>query len=197
MRGEGRTGGPGSPRGSYQLHLVRGCLGIAFGLVVLIAGTGLSQLATFAALYSLGAGAVTLRWVLAHRGARGRRLSILVATIWVCVAVALLLHDAVGALVGEGVLLDFLGAVAIAVGVLRLFGRFHDDPFAGAHPRPRYRYVLGPLDVVLGAMVIAAEGESSLGIRITFGLWGLVSGAFLLTDAAMLRRAGRGAAVRR
>ncbi|HET9092852.1 MAG TPA: hypothetical protein VFN50_10605, partial [Acidimicrobiales bacterium] len=176
------------PRARYYLFLVRACLALSFGMAVLVAGSGISRLATFAGLNALGAGAVTLRWVGAHRSKVDRLLALLVAVVWIAVALSLLFHDTVGTLIGEATLLDLLGAVSVATGVLRMSGRFHDDPFAGDHPRARYRYVLGPLDVVLGIVVILAEAHTSTGIRIAFGCWGLVSGTFLLVDAMMLRR---------
>jgi uncharacterized membrane protein HdeD (DUF308 family) len=94
-------------------------------------------------------------------------------------------------LLSQGLLLDVLGASAIATGVLRLLGMLHDDQLSPEHPRRRYRYVVGSLEVILGAALIVAERGATIEIRFVLAVWGLATGTFLLRDAFMLRRLAR------
>ena len=99
------------------------------------------------------------------------------------------MRDSLEGAVGEHALLEnVFGIVALGFGVLRMSGRFHDDPFAGPRPRARYRYVAGPLDVLLGIVVLTADTHTSTEIRIVLGIWGLMTGTFLLLDSLTLRR---------
>ena len=105
--------------------------------------------------------------------------------------IAVVLRPLLNALVSRGVLLDLLGASALATGVLRLLGMIHDDQLARDHPRRRYRFVVGTLEVLLGVALVIADQGASDQIRLALGVWGLSTGTFLLLDAFMLRRLGR------
>ena len=103
----------------------------------------------------------------------------------------MVLRSVIHALVGDGLLLDLLGASAIAIGGLRLSGTIHDDQLALDHPRRRYRFVVGTLEVLLGVNLLLADEAATDQIRIALSIWGLLTGTFLLLDALMLRRATR------
>ncbi len=181
-------GGP-VPSWAFGFFLVRACLALGFGVIVLVASSGLSKLSTFAALYAVMSALVTLRWASTRRpdgGADGRAL--VAAALWLVAGAALLLRQPLQGLMGEGVLLDSLGVVAILNGLLRLSGRFHDDQFSRERARRRYRLVIGPLDILLGVALLVADARTAGGVRIALGLWGLATGTFLLWDALMLRR---------
>ena len=102
-----------------------------------------------------------------------------------------LLRKPLSELFDEGLLLDLLGSSAIATGLLRLFGRFHDDQLEGMRPRRRYRVGIGVLEIALGLTLILADGGSASSIRIALGVWGLVTGTFLLLDGLWIRRVRR------
>jgi uncharacterized membrane protein HdeD (DUF308 family) len=110
--------------------------------------------------------------------------------------VALVLRELLHALIDEGLLVDFLGVSAIATGLLRMLGTFHDDQLAGEHPRRRYRFVVGPLEILLGVALFIADDGTSDDVRIALGVWGLSTGTFLLLDAFTLRRLARSEASR-
>jgi uncharacterized membrane protein HdeD (DUF308 family) len=178
------------PRGAFAIYLVRGALALGFGTAVLVFGSGFSRLCTFAALYAIGAGLVGLHWLRAQHRTSGRHLGpgLALGLLWLGAGVAVLLREPLQGLVGEDVLLDLLGLATIATGVVRLTGRFHDDQLSPRSPRPRYRLVVGPLDILLGLAILAADDHTATGIRITLGVWGVTTATFLLADALAVRR---------
>lgn len=179
------------PRRAYYLFLVRGGIALALGVALLFAGSSGSRLVTFVGVYWIVAAVITLRWVGAHRVARGRRLGLLAGATGLAAGVAVALHEPLAGLVGEELLLDLLGLSAVATGLLRLFGRFHDDQLAVERPRRRYRIVAGSLDVLLGLALLTTDVHSAADVRIALGVWGLATGTLLLMDALVLRRVAR------
>jgi uncharacterized membrane protein HdeD (DUF308 family) len=179
------------PRWAYVIFVARGTVALALGVSLLFAGANLSRLTTFFAIYWIVAALLTLHWVLVHRVAPHRRLAFVAGTLALVAGLAVVLRSVIHALVGEGLLLDLLGASAIAVGGLRLLGTIHDDQLAPDHPRHRYRFVVGTLEVLLGVALLLANKAATDQIRIALSVWGLSTGTFLLLDALMLRRATR------
>lgn len=173
---------------TYWIFLVRGSVALALGAALLVSGAGLSLLASFLAGYWILGALVTLRWVVGHPGVSGRRFGALAAAIGLVAGILLFLREVLDALIEQGLLLDLIGAIAIAMGLLRLSGKFHDDQVAGEKPRGRYRLVIGMLDVVLGVAVIVANEDSVSQVRLALGVWGLLTGTFLLLDALRVRR---------
>jgi uncharacterized membrane protein HdeD (DUF308 family) len=179
------------PRWAYLLFLVRGVVALALGIMLLAAGSDFGRLTTFVAVYWIVAALLTLQWVRGHRMQPHRRLGLLAGGIALAAGVAVLLRSLLDALLSRGVALDVLGASAIVTGLLRLSGTVHDDQLAREHPRRRYRFVVGVLEVLLGVtLVVAGEGASTQ-IRVALAMWGLSTGTFLLLDAFMLRRLTR------
>jgi len=167
---------------------VRGTGALVLGVTLLVAGSNLSRLTTFIAVYWIVAALLTLRWVGTRRELPHRRLAFVAGVAGLVVGVAVVLRVLFNALLSEGAFLDFLGVTAVATGVLRLLGMIHDDQLARDRPRRRYRFVVGTLEVLLGvALLLAAEGATGE-IRLALGMWGLATGTFLLLDALMLRR---------
>ena len=176
------------PARLYFEFVVRGVVALLLGFTLLFAGTSLSKLGTFLAIYWIGAALLTLSWIGAHPDAPERRLGLFAGVTGLVAGIALVPAITFGDSANEGALLDLLGLSAIGTGVLRLSGRFHDDQLADALPRRRYRLVLGGLEVLLGIALVIADDRTSDDIRIALGVWGLTTGTFLLLDAFMLRR---------
>jgi len=175
-------------RRAYYVYLARATFALALGVALLLSGSGLSNLATFIAVYWILAAVVTLRWVGVHREVKGRRSGLLAGTMALAAGVALAFRHPLSGLFGEAALLDFFGVTAVTMGVLRLSGRLHDDQLGGEDPRRRYRIVAGLLDVVLGVVLLTASARTSAGIRVAVGAWALSTGTLLLLDGLMLRR---------
>lgn len=179
------------PRWAFYLFLVRGGMALALGVALLVAGSSGPRLVTFVGVYWIVAAVITLRWVGAHHVVRGRRLGLLAGATGLAAGVAVALREPLAGLVGEELLLDLLGLSAVATGLLRLFGRFHDDQLAVERPRRRYRVVAGSLDVLLGVALLVTDVHSAADVRIALGVWGLATGTLLLMDALVLRRLTR------
>jgi hypothetical protein len=175
-------------RRAYYIYLARATFALALGVALLLTGSTLSNIASFIAVYWILAAVVTLRWVGAHREARGRRIGLAAGGVALVAGVALALRHPLSGLFSEEALLDFFGATAIAMGLLRLSGRLHDDQLGEEDPRRRYRTLAGLLDIVLGLVLLTASARTSTGIRVAVGAWALSTGTLLLLDGLMLRR---------
>ena len=179
------------PAWALFAFFLRGSLALALGIALLVSGSSLTRIGTYLAVYWIVASLLTLRWTLRHEVASGRRVGLLVGGIGLGTGVMVLLRLPLSTLVDEGALMDLLGLSVIATGLLRIFGRFHDDQLEGMRPRKRYRVVIGALEVALGLTLIVADEGSASSIRIALGAWGLVTGTFLLLDGLWMRRVRR------
>ena len=139
-------------------------------------------------MYWIIGAVLTLRWVAQHRSAPGWRVGSVAGLIGVVVGILFLVRELLYTFIEEGLLLDLLGLSAVAMGLLRLLGGFHDDQIAGDRPRLRYRVVVGTLDIVLGVALLIGSATSASQIRLALVAWGLLTGTFLLLDALRLRR---------
>ena len=179
-----------SARG-WWLTFVRGLVALCLGGALLVAGAGQSRLATFIGMYWLLGAVLTIRWVLRSPGVPGRRLGTLAAGIGALTAVALLARSRLENVISTGVLLDLVGAGAIATGAMRTLGGFRDDQLADEQPRRRTSMLVGALDVGLGIALILTSDSTSTSVRFLAAAWGLVGGTLLLVDALRLRRFAR------
>lgn len=179
------------PRWASVIFFARGAVALALGVTLLFAGANLSRLTTFIAIYWIVAAVLTLHWVVVHRVLPHRWLGFVAGSIALVAGVAVVLRSVIHALVGEGLLLDLVGASAIAIGSLRLLGTIHDDQLAQDHPRRRYRFVVGTLEMLLGVALLLADKAATDQIRVALSIWGLSTGTFLLLDALMLWRSTR------
>ena len=175
----------------WWLTLARGLVALCLGGALLVAGAGQSRLATFIGIYWLLGSVLTIRWVLRSREVPGRRLGALVAGVGAVTAVALLARRPLDDVVGTGVLIDLVGAGAIATGTMRMLGGFREDQLTEERPRRRNSVLVGALDVGLGIALILSSDSTSTWVRFLAAAWGLVGGTLLLADALRLRRFAR------
>ncbi len=112
----------------------------------------------------------------------------LAAGIGAVTALALLARNPIDDVVGTGVLLDLVGAGAIATGAMRMLGGFRDDQLADERPRKRASLFVGALDAGLGTALILTSDSTSTWVRFLAAAWGLAGGTLLLVDALRLRR---------
>jgi uncharacterized membrane protein HdeD (DUF308 family) len=185
--------GNASARG-WWLTFIRGLVALCLGGALLVAGAGQSRLATFIGIYWLLGAVLTIRWVLRSGEVPGRRLGALAAGIGAATAMALLARGLINDVIGTAILLDLVGAGAIATGAMRMLGGFRDDQFAEERPRKRDSMLVGALDVGLGIALILASDATSTWVRILAAAWGLLGGTLLLIDALRLRRLARASA---
>ncbi len=179
-----------SARG-WWLTFVRGLVALCLGGALLVAGAGQSRLATFIGMYWLLGAVLTIRWVLRSPGVPGRRLGTLAAGVGALTAVALLARSPLENVISTGVVLDLVGAGAIATGVMRTLGGFRDDQLADERLRRRTSMLVGALDVGLGIVLIVTSDSTSTWVRFLAAAWGLAGGTLLLVEALRLRRFAR------
>ena len=179
-----------SARG-WRLTFVRGLVALCLGGALLVAGAGQSRLATFIGMYWLLGAVLTIRWVLRSPGVPGRRLGTLAAGVGALTAVALLARSPLENVISTGVVLDLVGAGAIATGVMRTLGGFRDDQLADERLRRRTSMLVGALDVGLGIVLIVTSDSTSTWVRFLAAAWGLAGGTLLLVEALRLRRFAR------
>ena len=180
----------GSSRG-YRSLLVRGAAAALLGILLLFSGATLSRLTTFVAAYWILAALLTMRWARANPFEAHHRLTLAAGVAALAAGLAVVLRPLYSSALSVTAFLDLLGATAMAMGLLRIAGWIHDDQIGGHRTRRRYRFVLGTLEVLLGvALVLATEGASDQ-VRVALGLWGILTGSFLLLDAYTLRGRGR------
>ena len=178
----------GLPSWIFWVFVVRGSVALALGVALLLSGELVSNLGTFVAVYWIIGALLTLRWVAQHRSAPGCGIGGVAGLVGVVVGITFLVRELLSTFIEEGLLLNLLGLSAVAMGLLRLLGGFHDDQIAGDRPRPRYRLVVGTLDIVLGLALLIGSATSASQIRLALGVWGLLTGTFLLLDALRLRQ---------
>jgi uncharacterized membrane protein HdeD (DUF308 family) len=176
------------PAWALWVFIVRGTFALALGVALLFSGAGLSRLGTYVAVYWLLAALLTLRWASRQDAVSGRRVGAAAGAIGLATGLMVLLREPLSGLIDESLLMNLLGLSAIATGMLRLFGRFHDDQLEGARPRRSYRIVVGTLELVLGTALLMADEGSASTIRLSLGVWGLLTGTFLILDGLWLRR---------
>jgi uncharacterized membrane protein HdeD (DUF308 family) len=181
----------GLPSWAFWLFLVRGAVALGLAAALLLSDAGVSRLGSFVAVYWLVGALLTLRWAVRNRRSSGSGLGGIAGLSGLVIAIAALVRHLIHHLVGQGLLIDLLGLSAVAMGLLRLVGAFHDDQVGGDAPRRRYRTIIGTLDLVLGLALLSADDKSAAQIRITLGAWGLLTGTFLVLDAITLRRLAR------
>jgi uncharacterized membrane protein HdeD (DUF308 family) len=184
----------GPPARGWWLILVRGLVALCLGSALLVAGAGQSRLATFIGIYWLLGAVLTIRWVMRSGSVAGRRVGALAAGIGAVSALALLARQPLDDVVGTGVLLDLVGAGAIATGAMRLLGGFRDDQLADERHRKRNSMLVGALDIGLGTTLILTSDATSTWVRFLAATWGLVGGTLLLVGALRVRRLVRASA---
>jgi hypothetical protein len=175
-------------RRAYYIYLARATIALSLGVALLFTGSGLSNIAGFIAVYWILAALITLRWVASHRDVGGARIGFVAGGLALTAGIALALRHPLVTIFGQQALLDFFGATALLMGVLRLSGKLHDDQLGEDDPRRRYRIVAGLLDIVLGLVLLTASSRTSTGIRVAVAAWALSTGTLLLLDGLMLRR---------
>jgi len=159
--------------------------------MLLFSGATISRLTTFVAAYWILAAVLTVRWARINPFEPHHRVTLAAGVTALAAGLAVLLRPFYASALSTNSFLDLLGATAMAMGVLRLSGWIHDDQMGGRRSRRRYRYVLGTLEVLLGvSLVLTTEGATNQ-IRVALGLWGILTGSFLILDAWVLRRQAR------
>jgi uncharacterized membrane protein HdeD (DUF308 family) len=177
-----------SPAQAFRSLVARGVSATVLGVLLLFSSETLSRLTTFVAAYWILSALLTVRWARANPFEPHHRITLAAGVVAFAAGATVILRPLYSPTLSVNEFLDVLGATAIAMGLMSAAGWIHDDQVGGRRVRRRYRYVLGTLEVLLGfALILATEGASTQ-VRVVLGLWGILTGSFLLLDAVALRQ---------
>lgn len=166
-----------------DLLVVRGVLGLALGIALLLTGGGSHRLLGFMGVYWLLSGIVTLRFVALLPPPRPRRglfaglVGLAAGTITI-VARAFFPDEA------ESLVSMLLGTAIALTGIAHLTGGFELEPTGRWHPG----VPMGILEVLLGAILLASPVEHGPGVVWLAAAWALIGGVVLVGDGVRLRR---------
>ena len=171
----------------WWISVIRGIFSLLLGTAVLVTQDNRAMLANFIGVYWLLSGLLTLRWAVRVRWLRGSRIGLAAGSLSVIAALLVLLRGQLQDLIAPNILINLLGAAAVLTGSLRLLGAFEIERRTGQ----RWTFgglALGSVEVVLGLVLIATNGENQRVLSIVFAAWGLVGGCLLLIEGFLLRR---------
>jgi len=105
-RPEETAASPPITRRAFFVYLVRATFALALGVALLLSGSGLSNLASFIAVYWILGAVITLRWVAVHREAGERRIGFVAGGTALAAGIALALRNPLQNLFSQAVLLE-------------------------------------------------------------------------------------------
>jgi uncharacterized membrane protein HdeD (DUF308 family) len=174
---------------AFWITLIRGILAISLGTALLIQpDKPLPMLANFMGMYWLAAGIISLRW--GASGERARGFPVLAGVIGVLAGLGMLSRNLAPSYVAEEIFFSLLGLVILLTGLLHIFGGFKTSPDQ-AREWSWTSFLLGLFEVILGLMLVVSPLTRDIWVYLAAGIWALIGGAILITDALRLRRLSR------
>jgi uncharacterized membrane protein HdeD (DUF308 family) len=174
---------------AFWITLIRGILAISLGTALLIQpDKPLPMLANFMGMYWLVAGIMSLRW--GASGERARGFPVLAGVIGIMAGLGMLSRRLAPSYVAEEVFFSVLGLVILLTGLLHIFGGFRKSP-SQAREWSWTSFLLGLFEVILGLMLVVSPLTRDVWVYMAAGIWALIGGAILITDALRLRRLNR------
>jgi uncharacterized membrane protein HdeD (DUF308 family) len=172
---------------AFAITLVRGILAVSLGTALLFQpDKTLPMLGNFMGMFWLASGVISLRW--GASGERPNRIAVLAGVIGVLAGLTMLTRGLTTAWVREDILFSLLGLVILLTGILHIFGGFRVGE--SAHRKwSLTAFLLGVFEVVLGLMLLIEPYGRGIIFYLVVGIWALVGGFILITDAVRLRRA--------
>ena len=167
---------------AWVLLLVRSLLALGLGIVVLVTGELRPGIANVIAIYWLLGSLLTLRWARAHPGVREQRIAYAAAVAGIIASFAIFARGYLKDLLSEELMLGLLGLFSITVGMLRASGVFRESVSQAIRRSRPEAVVLGALEIALGFVLIFSVELRPIVVPIV-GIWGLVGGSIMLSDA--------------
>jgi uncharacterized membrane protein HdeD (DUF308 family) len=169
---------------AFWVTLIRGILAISLGTALLIQpDKPLPMLGNFMGMYWLLAGVMSLRW--GASGERARGFPVLAGVIGVLAGLGMLSRSLAPSYVAEEIFFSLLGLVILLTGLLHIFGGFKTSPHQA---REWSSFLLGLFEVILGLMLVVSPLTRDIWVYLAAGIWALIGGAILISDALRLRR---------
>ena len=167
---------------AWVLLLVRSLLALGLGIAVLATGEIRPAMVNVIAFYWLLGALLTLRWARAHPGERGQRLAYAASIAGMIAALVIFAREYLRDLLAEERMLGLLGMFSITIGMLRVSGVFRESVTQSIRRSRPQAMALGGLEVALGFVLIFSLELRPIAVPI-IGIWGLVGGSIMLSDA--------------
>ena len=175
-------------RFGWVLLAVRAFLALGLGFVVLITNEIRPAMVNVIAVYWLLGSILTLRWARAHRHSPGHWVAYGAAVAGIVASVVIFARGLLSDLLEEQRMLNVMGALSVAIGLLRISGLFRESVTEELRRSRPEGIAMGVLEVALGIVLFFSVELRPIAIPI-IGAWGLVGGSIMLTDALRARRA--------
>ena len=167
---------------AWVLLLARALLALGLGIAVLATVEIRPAMVNVIAIYWLLGALLTLRWARAHPGTRGQRLAYAASIAGIIASIVIFAREYLRELLAEERMLGLLGMFSVTIGILRVSGVFRESVTQSIRRSRPQAIALGALEVALGFVLIFSLELRPIAVPIV-GIWGLVGGSIMLSDA--------------
>ncbi len=169
----------------WWLNLIRGIVAVIVGMLILGWPTVGSRLfVNFLAIFWLVSGLMSLQWGLSIHQKRG--LWLVAGIVGTVVGAALLLRFSYQRYLDPGLAVRILGALALFVGLINIFGGFRTPDMT--REQSMGRLILGLFEVGLGVLLIIIDALGPVS-KLLAGGWAFIGGILLILQAFQMRTA--------
>ncbi len=169
----------------WWLNLIRGIVALIVGMLILGWPTiGSTLFVNFLAIFWLVSGLMSLQWGISTHQKRG--LWLVAGLVGTVVGFALLLRSFYQRYLDPGTAVRILGALALFVGLINIFGGFRTPDMT--REQSLGRLLLGLFEVGLGVLLIILDALGPVS-KLLAGGWAFIGGIALILQAFEMRRA--------
>ena len=171
----------------WWLNLIRGIVALVVGILILgWPSVGDRLFVNFLAIFWLVSGLMSLQWGLSVHQRKG--LWLVAGIVGIIVGAALLLRFWYQRYLDPGQAVRILGALALFVGLINIFGGFRTPEMA--HEQATGRVILGVFEVGLGVVLIIIDALRPIS-KLLAGGWAFLGGILLILQALQMRTASK------
>jgi uncharacterized membrane protein HdeD (DUF308 family) len=180
------AGFPGLAKKIWIFAIIRGVLGILFGLIALFAPIATALvLAIVIGVYAIVDGIFDIIEAIRHRGSSSMVFRIVLGAISILFGIVVLVWPGMSL----GILVILVGIWAVVIGILQIVSS------VGHRAIPNSGWVWGiiggALAILFGLLVIIWPGTGLVSIIWIIGIWAIVWGIVFIVLGAQLRKAAR------
>ena len=169
----------------WWLNLIRGIVALVVGILILGWPTiGNKLFVNFLAIFWLTSGLMSLQWGVSMHQRRG--LWLVAGIVGTVVGAALLLRFSYQRYLDPGQAVRILGALALFVGLINIFGGFRTPDMT--REQSMGRLILGLFEVGLGVLLIILDALGPVS-KLLAGGWAFIGGMVLIIQAFQMRQA--------
>jgi uncharacterized membrane protein HdeD (DUF308 family) len=180
------AGFPSLAKRIWIFAIIRGVLGIIFGLIALFAPIATAVvLAIVIGVWAIVDGVFDIVEAIRHRGSSSMALRIVLGAVSILFGILVLVWPGMSL----GVLVIFVGIWAIIIGVLQIMASIRHR----ALPNSGWVWGIigGALAILFGILVLIRPGAGLVSIIWIIGIWAIVWGITLIVLGVQLRRAAK------